>query len=334
MPDNLYGVKRPTKTKDKQAFSSNALDFSSSLSALISTSATSNATAGRQRASKGKSDIFTAHNKNVKKRAAADSLDDGGQRHKTKDDVGAVDAAMLHKSKRRMEEKARLYQAMKRGEYVDSGEHHGERSLVDFDRKWVEQQGKDQSDSEMTGSDDPDSEVEEIEYVDEFGRSRRGTKRDVKLEERRKKIQENARKELEDSQARPQQPANIIYGDTVQHQAFNPDERIAEKMAAIARKRNQSATPPPDSHYDADAEVRLKGTGFYNFSADAESRRKQMEDLEKQRTETETVRKDRETAMEARKKEIEQRRQLLAEQRSKAEAEKFLNQLDVTQDTP
>ena len=334
MPDNLYGIKRPTKTKDKQAFSSNALDFSSSLSALISTSSATNTTAGRQRASKGKSDIFTAHNKNVKKRAAADTLEDGTQHHKTKDDVGSVDAAMLHKSKRRMEEKARLYQAMKRGEYVDGGEHHGERSLVDFDRKWVERQGKDQSDSEMTGSDDPNSEGEEVEYVDEFGRSRRGTKRDIKLEERRKKIQENARKELEDSSARPQQPANIIYGDTVQHQAFNPDERVAEKMAAIARKRDQSATPPPESHYDAEAEIRVKGTGFYNFSADGESRKKEMEDLEKQRTETEAVRKDREALLQASKKEIEQRRQLLAEQRSKAEAEKFLNQLEVTQDAP
>ena len=334
MPDNLYGVKRPTKTKDKQAFSSNALDFSSSLSALISTSSTTNGTAGRQRASKGKSDIFTAHNKNVRKRAAADALEDGAQHHRTKDDVGTVDAAMLHKSKRRMEEKARLYQAMKRGEYIDSGEHHGERSLVDFDRKWVEQKGKDQSDSEMTGSDDVDSEVEEVEYVDEFGRNRRGTKRDVQREEQRKKIQENARKEVDESQARPQQPANIIYGDIVQHQAFNPDEAISEKMAAIVRKRDKSATPPPQSHYDATAEIRIKGTGFYNFSADAESRKKEMEDLEKQRAETETVRKDREALMQARKREIEERRQLLADQRSKAEAEKFLNQLNATQDTP
>jgi Domain of unknown function (DUF4078) len=55
-------------------------------------------------------------------------------------------------------------------------------------------------------------------------------------------------------------PTKIIYGDTVRHKAFNPDEVIIERMANIAKKRDRSATPPPESHYDADVEVRTKGT--------------------------------------------------------------------------
>ena len=59
MADNLYGGKQTSKTKLKQISSSNALTFSSNLSALISKSASGGyASAGRPPASKGKSDIF------------------------------------------------------------------------------------------------------------------------------------------------------------------------------------------------------------------------------------------------------------------------------------
>ena len=241
------------------------------------------------------------------------ALEDGEQRHQTRDDLGAVDAAALHRSKRKMEEKARMYKAMKRGEYVGRGSNQDDRGLVDFDRKWAEQEASGKhSDSDMTGSDDPDTDDEVVEYQDEFGRARKGTKRDVEREERRRRTQENARREAEQLKARPEMPTNVIYGDTVQHNAFNPDHIIAEKMAELAKRRDRSATPPPDSHYDANAEVRAKGTGFYGFSADAEGRKKEMDDLERQRSQTEKGRKAREEAREARKQELEERRKALA----------------------
>lgn len=328
MSDHLYGVKQASKTKVKPISSSNALSFSSNLSALISKSSSGAATANtRPRFSKSGSDIFSTHNKNVKKRAAADAFGGGEQRHKTKDDIGSTDAVLLQRSKRRMEEKARLYQAMKRGEYLRRD--GDDRGLVDFDRKWAEQEarGGQDSESDMTGSDDPDT--EEIEYTDEFGRTRKGTRHDVEKEERRKRILENARQDAEQFAARPQMPSNVIYGDTVQHQAFNPDQVITERMAEIAKKRDRSATPPPDSHYDAAAEVRTKGTGFYTFSGDAEGRKKEMDELDKQRLETERIRKEREEKKEARKKDIEARRKAIAEQRSRVEADRFLHELDV-----
>jgi hypothetical protein len=238
---------------------------------------------------------------------------------------------MLHRSKRKMEEKARLYNAMKRGEYIGSDD----RGLVDFDRKWAEKEAqgdKDEEDSLGSDEDDSDDVEEVIEYEDEFGRTRKGTKAEAAREERRRRIQANAVEEEERLSARPKAPTNIIYGDAVQTHAFNPDSVIADRMAELAKKRDKSATPPPDTHYDANAEVRTKGTGFYAFSHDKEGRQQEMDALEKERLETEKIRNEREDKKEQRKREIEERIRLIAEQRSKAQADRFLRSLEVEDD--
>ncbi|OAP63352.1 hypothetical protein AYL99_02579 [Fonsecaea erecta] len=330
MADGLYGIKQASKTKAKEISSSTALAFSTNLASLISSSSSAKTKhiTGRSRPSKDKSDIFTTHNKNVKKRSAAD-LEDGQQRHKTRDDIGSVDDAELHRSKRKMQDKVRLYNAMKRGEYIGK-EDYDNRGLVDFDRKWAEDQAKGQGDSDSSDSDDGSAGEEEmVEYLDEFGRLRKGTKAQAAREERRKRMQANAAEEEERLSARPSMPSNVLYGDTIQHQAFNPDQAIADRMAEIAKKRDKSATPPPETHYDASAEIRTKGTGFYTFSKDAEERKREMDALEKERLETERVRKEQDEKKEQRKKEIEERRKLIAAQRAKAQADKFLNELDI-----
>ncbi|KEF60961.1 uncharacterized protein A1O9_02525 [Exophiala aquamarina CBS 119918] len=332
MTDSLYGIKQASKTKAKDISSSTSLAFSTSLASLISSTSSSKErpTSGRPRHSNSKTDIFKAHNKNVKKRAAAD-LEEGQQRHKTRDDIGSVDTAELHRSKRKMEDKVRVYNAMKRGEYIGKGDYD-ERSLVDFDRKWAEKDAKhgaaasDDSESEYNDATDED---ETVEYLDEFGRLRKGTKAQAAREERRKATNTHLAEEEARSSARPTIPENIIMGDTIQYAAFNPDQVIADRMSEIAKKRDKSATPPPDSHYDAGAEVRTKGTGFYAFSQDAEERKREMKALEKERLETENMRKAREDKRSHRKKEIDDRRKLIEAQRAKAQTEKFLTELEI-----
>lgn len=294
MIDGLYGTKKPPKTKGKEISSSTSLAFSSNLTSLISSSSSKGASSSKSKSSKGKSDLFTAHKQNAKKRAAKELEDENGQKHQTKDDLGSVSTSELHRSKKRMEEKVRIYNAMKRGEYIGRDDGYDDRGLVDFDRKWAEKhyEKEDSDESEISDEDSADDEKsnEVVEYMDEFGRLRKGTKKQAKQEERRGKIQAIAREEAAEFAARPQAPTNVIYGDAVQHQAFNPDRTIAEQMAELAKKRDKEATPPPETHFDANAEVRTKGTGFYTFSHDAEERRKEMEDLEKARLETERIR--------------------------------------------
>lgn len=346
---HLYGVKQASKSKAREISSSTSLAFSSNLASLISSSSSKSTSggAGRARPTKNnnnKSDIFTAHNKNVKKRAAADILDDdgnGGQRHQTRDDIGSVDAVDLQRSKHKMEEKVRLYNAMKRGDHhhrSKKGRYHHEEDhgLVDFDRKWAESQaagrGSSEEDSDASSSEENNTQDhgnEIVEYTDEFGRRRKGTRAAAEREERRQRIQATARREAEELAARPSLPSSVIYGDTVQHAAFNPDQVVADRMAEIAKKRDKSATPPPDTHFDASAEVRTKGTGFYTFSHDSEKRKEQMDALERERLETERIREEREQKKRQRKEEIEKRKKAIAEQRSKAQADKFLNDFEL-----
>ena len=257
-----------------------------------------------------------------------------------KSDIGTVDSSTLHRSKRKMEEKARLYAAMKRGDYVPSsnsaaGVNDEQAPLVDFDRKWAEEEaaGKSPKYDTSSGSDDgasgdEPSASELVEYTDEFGRLRRGTRTEAAREERRRKAKTYAEEELINMSARPAPPQNLIYGDTVQSAAFSPDEPIAAQMEAIAAKRDRSATPPEEVHYDASKEIRTKGVGFYAFSGDRENREKEMENLEAERKETERRKAERKEKVEKRKREVEERRRVVREKRGEKLAERFLEGLD------
>ena len=231
-----------------------------------------------------------------------------------------------------MEEKARLYASMKRGDYVppsDGRANKEENALVDFDRKWAEKEEANQeTNSSSDGEDDAGASDEElVDYEDEFGRQRRGTKFEAAKELRRRNAQAYATEQLAESTARPAKPDNLIHGDTIQAAAFNPDEPIAAKMETLAKKRDRSMTPPEEVHYDATKEVRSKGVGFYQFSRDEAGRKREFEALEKEREETEKGRREREERKEAKKRQLEERRKLVNEKRAGKLADRFLDGL-------
>lgn len=252
-----------------------------------------------------------------------------------------------------MEEKARLYASMKRGDYVPPTDGRGRdreaEGLVDFDRKWAEsttdaRQGDDNNNNNNdTSSDDDygDSEVEGgvgdnnnkmVEYEDEFGRLRHGTAHDVARHHRRQRAVQHATTSLADNSGRPQQqrPDNLIYGATVQAAAFNPDATLTAQMAGLASKRDRSPTPPEEVHYDARTEVRAKGVGFFQFSRDQEGREREMDSLGREREVTERGRKEREDRREERKRKVEERMRLVERKRGeRLAADRFLEGLDV-----
>ncbi|TPX10207.1 uncharacterized protein E0L32_001404 [Thyridium curvatum] len=366
--DHLYGQRPPKKQKKEMAISS-SLDFASQLTSLMSkpgagssSSATSTAPAassvGRARPSKSK-DIFSdikikrragaraspATDDNADADADADASRRDPRRIRLRSPVGTEDdKAERARARRKMEEKARLYAAMKRGDYVPSRE--GEAApLVDFDRKWAERHpggNKDGDDdgglvSSSSGSDDEDEDEDNndreiIEYTDEFGRVRTGTAADKLRMERRLQRGEQSLADLERMSARPRAPEALIFGDAVQTGAFETAD--AAKMEELAAKRDRSATPPPATHYEADKEIRTKGVGFYAFSKDEERRQQEMKNLAEERARTEQVRKEREEKLEARRAEIEARRREIearrkekGERRAKQMADSFLDGL-------
>lgn len=120
---------------------------------------------------------------------------------------------------------------------------------------------------------------------------------------------------------------------------YQPSEdRVAEITASLAEENN-----PLNIHYDASQEVRAKGAGFYQFSADEVTRKQQMEELKKAREETGKTREElgavdvrpgevegmiqggegageqlkKSRAMEKRKRELEERRKMLDAKRRK-----------------
>ncbi|THW90195.1 hypothetical protein D6D18_06792 [Aureobasidium pullulans] len=318
----LYGAPKPAKKQksSREINSSNTLAFTSQLESLINsgtnTSSRSTTTSSRPRAKK--EDIFASHNRNVKKRAARDLEDDSpafDQKHSTSSE--ALDSSAWHRSKRKMEEKARLYAAMKRGDVGDENDTH----LVDFDRKWADQQNKQLSD-QSSSEDESDSDKEMVEWEDEFGRTRTGTAAQRAREQRLAQLGSEAA-----MRSRPDMPTNLIVGDTVQASAFNPDEPVAQQMADLAAKRDKSLTPPPDTHFDSSKEIRQKGVGFMQFSHDDQERKRQFENLEMERAETERVRAEREKRLKDRKEEIEKRRNAIRQKQGKKQADDFLTGL-------
>ncbi|PPJ51725.1 hypothetical protein CBER1_08909 [Cercospora berteroae] len=315
---HLYNQdKRRNLSKGKAISSSSTLSFTSQLSSLINSSGSSSkSSSGRTKPKK--EDIFATHNRNSAKRAKRDLEPDTSstfeQKHTT--DGESLDKGVWERSKRKMEEKARLYAAMKRGDVEDADERY----TVDFDAKWAEGRATDkESDSDDDGADDDDQ--EEVEYVDEFGRTRKGTKIDAL------RAKQQQRRAEEGPGILPAAPSHVIRGDAIQHEAFDLDEPRAAQMAELANKRDKSLTPPPDEHFDGKKEVRTKGTGFFQFSADAEERKRQMENLENERAETERRRKERESKMAERRAQIEARRQEVQQKNAKRKADEFLEEL-------
>ncbi|KYK55110.1 hypothetical protein DCS_07072 [Drechmeria coniospora] len=318
---HLYG-QRPAKKQKRNAALSTSIDFKAQLTSLISTAASSGTTSGRTRPSKQpKDDIFRSRTQ----RPAAQH--DETNKLALKEVTGTEEEAQqLARARRKMEDKARRYAAMKRGDYVPT-ENEAE-SLVDFDRKWAEQGGRDAGYSTTTSSDeeeDGDAAEETIEWNDEFGRLRRGTRADKEKMERRARRGMLGAEELERMSARPAAPDRLIHGDAIQSMAFNPED--AGKMEELARKRDRSATPPEKTHYEADKEIRTKGVGFYKFSKDEDSRTQEMKSLEEERLRTERERQAREDQKEARRREIEKRRLEMGARRAKRQADNFLEGL-------
>lgn len=348
---SLYGQPRNKKSSQSEAPSASTLAFTSTLSSLIAKDSTTDSSStrgtGRPRPSKApKSDLFSRPNKGAQKRAAADLRDDDNaalqQTHQRTQDIGAVDAATLHRSKRRMEEKVRMYEDMSRGLYLAGGESDDDEGddvgpgdaylarlrrkeregLVDFDQKWRKEDGEG-DDGEEDDAEDNDDNASIVSYEDELGRSRRGTRAEA-ARAAALKAEEGEGRGGDTERWRPARPDNLIYGATVQAEAFNPDAVVASRMSDLAARRDRSATPPEEMHYDAEAEVRNRGTGFYAFSKDENVRRKQMEELLNAREETQRERDARRERRAERERLRDERRKKVDELRAKRRAEMFL----------
>jgi len=236
-----------------------------------------------------------------------------------------LDRRTVESTRAALERKAKIYEKLKKGHSGGLNEAQFDALLVDFDSKPDDpyESDSDDVDESLTvpvpgGDDDPI-----IEYEDEFGRMRSAKRSEVP----RHLLPRQDGGEDDDDGVVIRNPVNFF-------PVYDPSsDRVAAIQAAAAEENN-----PLNIHYDASREVRAKGAGFYQFSADEETRKKQMEELQQARNETEMSRHElgavdlkagevegmqeapgplRNRAIEKRKRELEERRKLVEAKRRK-----------------
>ncbi|NXL55217.1 CC174 protein, partial [Chordeiles acutipennis] len=284
----------------------------------------------RPKTSNKKPSIWTKQNTGVANRAEKDV------EQKTEEED------MLDKSRKKLEEKAKLYEKMTKGDFPD--EETEDLYLVDFTQKIIDKQHEvqelhqseaarktleketddeeTQSEMEIPPPEDPDEEW--VDYVDFLGRSRRCMKKD--LPSLLKMDQELQGKRCLDG--------NTLLSEDMRRELQRQQWEKEEEEAL--RK------PMGPIHYEdiRENEARQLGVGYFAFSRDKELRNKQRATLDMlreqtldQRTKREQLKEKRKAALDARLSKLRARKiKKLREAGLEEEADKLENR-EVKADT-
>ncbi|KAM7402030.1 hypothetical protein PAMP_017304 [Pampus punctatissimus] len=231
----------------------------------------------------------------------------------------AEEQSSLDTAKRRLEEKAKLYEQMTKGDFPD--EDTEGLFLVDFTQKIIDKKRETLSQKEREREDEergssspvppPQTPDEEwVDFVDALGRSRRCMKKDLpdfkKLDQDLKgKGKASAEKTLLSEDMRRE----------LQRQEWEKEEEEAMKK------------PVGPIHYEdmRGQEARDLGVGYYAFARDEEQRRKQRETLDMLRDQTTDQRSKRERLK-------EKRQAILKARLAKVRQRKMKTNLDGTEE--
>ncbi|KAM6470025.1 coiled-coil domain-containing protein 174 [Liasis olivaceus] len=245
-----------------------------------------------------KPSIWTKQNKGVSDRAEKDA------------EQKIEEQQTLDKSRQKLEEKARLYEKMTKGDFPD--EETEDLYLVDFTQKIIDKQREVQelctsetarktmreengeeerlSETEIPPPQDPNEEW--VDYVDSLGRSRRCMKKDLPhLLQMDKELQGK----------RPMTEEKTLLSEDMRRE-LQRQEWEREEEEALKK-------PMGPIHYEdiRENEARQLGVGYFAFARDQALRRKQMETLEMLREQTIDQRAKREHLKEKRKAILEAR---------------------------
>ncbi|KAF6757270.1 hypothetical protein DFP72DRAFT_809473 [Ephemerocybe angulata] len=262
--------------------------------------------------------VWARQNKGVSARATRDL------------ELEAIDKPTLESARAVLERKAKIYEKLRKGKSGGLNDAQYNSLLVDFDTagpSGMYEADSDDDDESLTVPKGPNEDNDPvIEYEDEFGRVRTS-----RLSEVPRHLLPKEHKDPDSDED------DIIYNPEGHFPVYEPSE---ERIQDIEKKYAESNNPLVD-RYDSTRENRAKGAGFYQFSADEETRKAQMEELKTARTETEKAREDSgamdvkpgdiegmrdgeitktsgaSRAMEKRKRELEERRKLIEAKRRK-----------------
>ncbi|XP_041946257.1 coiled-coil domain-containing protein 174 isoform X1 [Alosa sapidissima] len=237
-----------------------------------------------------KPNIWSKQNEGVSARAQKDV------------ELSAEEENNLDKSKKKLEEKARIYEQMTKGDFPDE-ETEG-LFLVDFTQKIIDQRRNahantssayrdgEEEDQQIPVPPPQNPDEEWVEYVDALGRSRKCLKKDLP----------NFQKMDQDFQK-----SRLGSGDK---SLLSEDMRREIQREQWAEEEEESMKRPIGPiHYEniREQEARELGVGYFSFAQDEEQRRKQRETLDMLRDQTTDQRSKRERLKEKRKALLEAR---------------------------
>ncbi|OXB35919.1 hypothetical protein J007_04334 [Cryptococcus neoformans] len=284
------------------------------------------------------------------KRLAAEARNDA-KRRRFDNDGGPTE----EERREILKAKARKYEQIKKGDFSGLSQKEIEEAVIDFEKlEEFSDHSSDEDESAHPASlswsddeDDEDDDLAQVEYVDELGRTRTGTRKEAKEAGRirgRNEPVELIPSGAENSAYAEVQQSKVIHGEQHVFPVYEPNPEV------IKAKYRQAEEEARGHHYDSTKEVRVKGAGQYQFSLDEQRRAEQQAALKSQRRETELARAEagrrggQTAAQEARKKKLEGRKamieakriklfggekevQMLKEERKAREADEFLNTL-------
>nr|XP_046191136.1 LOW QUALITY PROTEIN: coiled-coil domain-containing protein 174 [Oncorhynchus gorbuscha] len=228
-----------------------------------------------------KPNVWSKQNEGVSERAQKDV------------ELVAEEENNLDRARRKLEEKAKLYEQMTKGDFLDE-ETEG-LFLVDFTQKIIDKKRENHAQRESEREDressppipPPENPGEEwVDYVDALGRSRRCMKKDLP----------GFKKMDKDFQGKRLDPAEKDLLSEDMRRELQRQEWEREEEEAMNR-------PVGPIHYEniREQEARELGVGYFAFSQDQELRRKQRETLDMLRDQTTDQRSKRDQLKEKRK---------------------------------
>ncbi|KAJ9479521.1 hypothetical protein PHBOTO_003001 [Pseudozyma hubeiensis] len=175
-------------------------------------------------------------------------------------------ASQLERIKHNLERKARIYSQLESGKYGGFTSTELKEGSIDWDRKRSQPPTRTLSPSPPLIE---ERDEREVEYVDEFGRTRKSKVSEVP----REFLPKEYGGDLEEGDEG--QEDNAIYGPSTSFPVYNPDVHRRERYAKEERK-----------HYDAEFGRRHRGAAFYRFSGKEDERKVQLDQLAELRNET------------------------------------------------
>lgn len=205
----------------------------------------------------------------------------------------AEDLELLEKSRKALEQKAKLYDKLSKSNVVDDDPASFQnRFLVRFkDKNEKEDLIQDDSEDDLPEKyDDPqNSDDEWVEYIDSLGRTRTCLKKDLNyFKSKDKEYKREESPDAENEKSKNNEKGEDISDDIPEDSQLLSDDMRREMLREQWEKEEMELRDKHNVHYQDVLfnEARSHGVGYYSFSKDEEERRKQQESLEKLREET------------------------------------------------